>query len=57
VPVNPARMTKAKSMKYGMMLTSLAGPVSNLILAVISWIIFCVIWTILSAVNVFQLLH
>lgn len=52
VPVNPARMTKAKSMKYGMMLTSLAGPVSNLILAVISWIIFCVIWTILSAVNV-----
>ncbi|NMA17317.1 MAG: site-2 protease family protein [Clostridiaceae bacterium] len=52
VPVNPTRMTKAKSMKHGMMLTSLAGPVSNLLLAVVSWTLFCVIWTILSAVGV-----
>lgn len=49
VPVNPARFTKAKSVKQGMLLTSLAGPVSNLILGTISWLLFCIFYTIFMA--------
>ena len=40
VPVNPLRLNKARSMKEGMMLVSLAGPASNLILSFISAFFF-----------------
>ncbi len=36
VPINPARFSRAKSIKNGIMLTSLAGPLSNLFLATVS---------------------
>lgn len=36
VPVNPYRMTKLKSPKTGMALTALAGPVSNVLLALVA---------------------
>ena len=39
-PVNPYRMTKVKSPKLGMALTALAGPVSNLILALLFGLLF-----------------
>ncbi len=35
VPVNPYRMTKVKSPKVGMAITAAAGPISNLLLALI----------------------
>ena len=40
VPVNPYRMTKIKSPKLGMALTAAAGPVSNLLLALVSGVGF-----------------
>ena len=40
VPVNPYRMTKVKSPKTGMALTAAAGPISNLLLALIFGILF-----------------
>ena len=40
VPVNPYRMTKIKSPKTGMAITALAGPVSNLILALLFGLAF-----------------
>ena len=40
VPVNPARMTKVKSLKTGMALTALAGPLSNLLLALVFGLIY-----------------
>jgi Zn-dependent protease len=40
VPVNPARFRRNVSMGTGMMLTALAGPASNLVLAVLSTIIY-----------------
>lgn len=39
-PVNPYRMTKVKSPKLGMAITALAGPVSNLILALLFGLLF-----------------
>ena len=41
VPVNPYRMTKVKSPKVGMALTAAAGPVSNVMLALIFGQLFC----------------
>lgn len=40
VPINPYRMTKIKSPKTGMALTALAGPASNLILALLFGLAF-----------------
>lgn len=40
VPINPYRMTKIKSPKTGMAITALAGPVSNLILALLFGLAF-----------------
>ncbi len=42
VPVNPYRMTKVKSPKVGMALTAAAGPISNVLLALIFTVGFCV---------------
>lgn len=36
VPINPARFTRARSMKFGIMLSSLAGPMANLLIAIIA---------------------
>ena len=36
VPIDPRQFSKAKTMKSGIMLTSLAGPLSNLLLASVS---------------------
>ncbi|NLB28197.1 MAG: site-2 protease family protein [Clostridiaceae bacterium] len=47
VPVNPNRFTKAKSIKRGMFLTSLAGPMSNIFLGTIAWILFCTVYTVI----------
>ncbi|NLA71615.1 MAG: site-2 protease family protein [Clostridiaceae bacterium] len=52
VPVNPSRFTKAKSIKQGMLLTSIAGPIANILLGTISWILFCVIYTIMLATSI-----
>ena len=41
VPVNPYRMTKIKNRKLGMALTAAAGPISNILLAVLSCFCFC----------------
>lgn len=46
VPVNPARFDRKVSIKKGMMLTSLAGPTANLLLATLSALLFFVTWTI-----------
>lgn len=47
VPVNPARFDRKYTVKRGMMLTSLAGPVSNFILGTLSVILYYVVTTIL----------
>lgn len=46
VPVNPARFTNQEKRRRGMALTALAGPCSNLILAVVGVLLFCVSCTI-----------
>jgi len=46
VPVNPARFSREGTMKSGMMKVSLAGPLSNLLLAVIASFLFFVVYTI-----------
>lgn len=46
VPINPVLFTRAKTMKRGIMEVSLAGPLSNLLLAFISYFILSVIWLI-----------
>ncbi|HEY3452938.1 MAG TPA: site-2 protease family protein [Myxococcales bacterium] len=40
VPVNPVRFTRKISMSRGMMITAAAGPVSNVILAVVCTVIY-----------------
>ena len=40
VPVNPYRMTKIKSPKVGMALTAAAGPISNVLLALLFGLAF-----------------
>ncbi|HZK42313.1 MAG TPA: site-2 protease family protein [Clostridia bacterium] len=49
VPVNPSRFTKAKSIKRGMFLTSIAGPLANILLGSLAWILFCAIYTVMLA--------
>ncbi len=49
VPVNPSRFTKAKSIKRGIFWVSIAGPLSNLLLGTLSWILFCIIFTVILA--------
>ncbi len=49
VPVNPSRFTRVKNMKRGMFLTSLAGPMANILLGTVAWILFCVVYTIYLA--------
>lgn len=51
VPVNPSRFTKAKSIKRGIFWVSLAGPLSNLLLGTLSWILFCTLFTIMLAIG------
>lgn len=51
VPINPSRFTRSKTIKQGIMLTSLAGPVSNLVLAAASLIILNLILTLLLVLN------
>src|SRR5665647_733025 len=46
VPVNPARFSREGTMKSGMMKVSLAGPLSNLLLATVANFLFYVIFTI-----------
>jgi Zn-dependent protease len=43
VPVNPLRFTHRVSMRTGMMLTAIAGPISNLVLAAISMVVLVVL--------------
>ena len=40
VPINPYRMTKVKSPKLGMAITAAAGPISNLLLALLFGLLF-----------------
>lgn len=42
VPINPYRMTRINSPKLGMALTAAAGPVSNLLLALLFGLLCCV---------------
>ena len=51
VPVNPARFTKAKNLKRGMFLTSIAGPMANILLGTVAWILFCVVYTVYLATS------
>ena len=44
VPINPYRMTKVKSPKAGMALTAAAGPVSNLLLALLAGVAFYIVF-------------
>ena len=46
VPVNPVRFTRENTMKSGMMKVSLAGPVSNLLLATVSCVLLFIVLTI-----------
>ncbi len=46
VPVNPARFDRKYTVKKGMMLTSVAGPMSNFVLGTISLIIYYAVATI-----------
>ena len=61
VPINPLRFTRAVSMKTGVLLVSLAGPVSNLVLALLSTAVLGVLvhyfpaW-VATHVAVFQLI-
>lgn len=52
VPVNPSRFTKAKNIKRGMFLTSIAGPMANIFLGTLAWILFCTIYTVMLASGV-----
>ena len=44
VPVNPARFRRGVSMPTGMLLTSLAGPLSNLLLAILSTVALALLY-------------
>lgn len=49
VPVNPSRFHKSKNIKRGMFLTSIAGPLANILLGTLAWILFCLVYTIYLA--------
>lgn len=44
VPVNPWRMTKIKSRKAGMAITAAAGPISNVLLSLLSAFLFTLVY-------------
>lgn len=44
VPVNPARFNRNVNMRFGMMLTAAAGPLSNILLAVIAAVAYGLLW-------------
>lgn len=46
VPINPARFSHKRSMRFGMMMVSLAGPLSNILLAIVSYLSFLIVQTI-----------
>ncbi len=48
VPINPARFSHARTMKKGIMLTSLAGPAANFILSFVSALILYSIMTLFA---------
>lgn len=48
VPINPTRFNRKHTMKTGIVLTSLAGPLSNMVLAIVSSILYFVLITILA---------
>lgn len=50
VPINPARFDRRYTIKKGIMMTSLAGPSSNLLLAFISVVLYFLTLTVGSAV-------
>lgn len=52
VPVNYSKLTKAKSSKQGVMLVSLAGPVSNLIIAFVAAFLFNLLRVVAALVAV-----
>ncbi len=52
VPINPARFDRKYTMKRGIVLSSLAGPGSNLIMAIVSSIIYFIVLTIFSLTKV-----
>ncbi len=52
VPINPTRFNRKYSMKKGIMLTSVAGPVSNLILAAGAMLLLYIVQTVVLAANV-----
>ncbi len=45
VPINPSRFSEAKSIRHGIVYTSLWGPLSNIILGAIAWFLYCVVYT------------
>lgn len=44
VPVNPARFRRGVSMNLGMAITAAAGPLSNILLAVLATVAYAVLW-------------
>lgn len=46
VPINPARFSRKRSMRFGIMMVSLAGPFSNILLALVSYLSFLIVQTI-----------
>ncbi|HHV42573.1 MAG TPA: site-2 protease family protein [Clostridiaceae bacterium] len=46
VPVNPARFSHRRSMRFGMMMVSIAGPLSNILLAIVSYLLSLIVQTI-----------
>lgn len=51
VPINPARFSKSRTIKQGIMLTSLAGPMSNLVLAAVSLIVLNIVITFMMVLG------
>lgn len=48
VPVNPANFDRKHSMRGGMAITAAAGPISNLIAAIVGMMIYRVVWCFAS---------
>lgn len=46
VPINPVLFKRSKTMKRGIVEVSLAGPLSNLLLSVVSFILYDVAWLV-----------
>lgn len=52
VPINPTRFDRKHTMKKGIVLTSLAGPLTNMLLAIVSNILFFALITIFALTGV-----